>query len=155
MRTLETLIDDATRMCTSQADLGRRIGKTASQMSDMRAGREPMSAETVGLLCAVAHIEPNEARHLLALAVIENPKNASRRELFRCAFFTEPELGAETCPADTIKHDIHRRAFEQGTPHGRSTEHGTSLGAARARYRLAGKSTGTIWRACGNRRSAQ
>lgn len=94
MERLKTLIDDAANLCGSDAELGRRIGKTRSQIADMRSGRHPISPETVALLADVVQISGEEARELAALAVIGNPKNADRQGVLRRAFFGSLALGA-------------------------------------------------------------
>lgn len=100
MRTVKQLIDEAATLCSSDAALARRIGKSRSQIADMRAGREPVTPETVGLLADVVGLDGEEARRLAALAVCENPKNAERAGVLRRAFFVCLALGV--CAANAL-----------------------------------------------------
>lgn len=53
----------------------------------MRHGRRAISPEIVGLMCDVLELSGDEAREWLAISIIENPKNSSRAEVLRKAFF--------------------------------------------------------------------
>lgn len=86
MRTLQTLLDEARDFCRTDTELARRLGKSRTQIVAMRDGSEPLSPETVALLCDVLELSGEEARRLAALAIVENPKNAKRRAQLARAF---------------------------------------------------------------------
>lgn len=90
---LLSLIDEAAKKCGGQAALARHLHKSPSQVSEWRAGTEPLSPETVGLLCELVDMDPDESRRLALTAVVENPKNADKRERLRRAFFASWGLG--------------------------------------------------------------
>lgn len=93
MRTVETLIDEASKACKGDAELARRIGKSRSQIAEMRKGTEPISPESVALLCDVLRLSGEEARRLAALAIVARAK-PERQETLRRAFFVCLALGA-------------------------------------------------------------
>lgn len=93
MRTVETLIDEASAFCGSDRKLCERTGIHPTQLSNMRAGRIPITPERVGLLCDVLELDGEEARRLLALAVVASAKDKSRAEVLRRAFFVSLALG--------------------------------------------------------------
>jgi hypothetical protein len=109
MRTVKTLLDEAAAACGGYAALGRRIDKTGPQLSDMKAGREPITPETVGLLADVLELPAEEARRLAALAVVENPKNRRHVEALRRGFFVCLALGAVTSvtTGEAMAHATH------------------------------------------------
>lgn len=94
MRTVQILIDEAANLCRTDAELARRLGKTRSQIADMRSGRDPVSPETVALLCDLVQLPGEEARRLAAIAIVEAPRNAARKEALRRAFFVSWVDGA-------------------------------------------------------------
>lgn len=108
MRTLETLIDEASDFCHGDRKLCEKTGLHPSQLSDMRAGRKPISPETVGLLCDVLELDGEEARRLLAMAVVTNPKNKARALVLRRAFFVSWALGVAfaTTPSDADSREL-------------------------------------------------
>ncbi len=87
MKTLQTLIDKACKIAGNGTLLGQKIGLTPQEVNDFRRGRRVVSPEIVGLLCNYLELPSEEAREWLAIAVLENPKNSSRVEVFRKAFF--------------------------------------------------------------------
>lgn len=87
MKHVKELVDLCVKKCSSEAELARRIGVHYQVINDMRHGRRAISPETVGLLCDVLELSGDEAREWLAISVIENPKNSSRAEVLRKAFF--------------------------------------------------------------------
>lgn len=87
MKHVKELVDLCVKKCSSEAELARRIGVHYQVINDMRHGRRAISPETVGLLCDVLELSGDEAREWLAISVIENPKNSSRAEVLRRAFF--------------------------------------------------------------------
>jgi len=109
MRTLETLIDEAANVCGSYAALARRIGTTPQRVDEWKHGKRAMTPESVADLCNVAQVDGDEACRLAALAVIENPKNASRKEALRRAFFVCWALGAVL-----VSHDSNATKISAG-----------------------------------------
>lgn len=93
MRTVFSLIDEASQVCGSDRKLCLRTGLKPPQLSDMRAGRAPISPQTVGLLCDVLELLGEESRRLAAEAVVHNAIPA-RKEALRRAFFVCWGIGA-------------------------------------------------------------
>lgn len=89
MSSVEVLMDNAIALCKTEAELARRTGGllTQQQINDMRKGRKTISPETVAILCDVLQLPGEEARQWLALAVVENPKNAGKAEVLKRALF--------------------------------------------------------------------
>lgn len=77
MPAVKDLIARASDLCQGDARLARRIGKSPTQIADMRSGRLAITPETVALLCDVLQLSGEECRELAAQAVCENPKNAA------------------------------------------------------------------------------
>lgn len=98
MRSLDQLIDEAAAICHGYAKLARRLDVTPQRVDEWKHGKRPLTPETVGLLCDVCHLDGEEARRLLALAVVSNPKNADRAEVLRRAFFVCWAIGAAILP---------------------------------------------------------
>lgn len=94
MRTVLSLIDEAIEICGSVTHLAQRIGVNRAQVACWRNGSEPISPESVALLCDVLELSGEETRRLAAEAIVANPKNAKRREALRRAFFVSGALGA-------------------------------------------------------------
>ncbi len=92
MLTLETLIDEAAKVCGSDRALCSKTGLHPSELSDMRAGRKALSPERVGLLADVLQLSAEDARRLAVLAVIDRASPA-RRVTLRRAFFVSWLLG--------------------------------------------------------------
>ena len=93
MESLQRLIDKASKICGSDASLAKRIGMSASNFSDMKAGRKPISPETVALIADVCQLPGDETLHLVAQSIIENPKNAEKRDVLKRAFFASWVIG--------------------------------------------------------------
>jgi len=93
MRTVQTLIDEAAEKCGGYTKLAERVGVSRQRISDFRHGRATVSPETLGALCDVAELDGEEARRLLAVLIVSNPKNQSRAEVLRRAFFVSLALG--------------------------------------------------------------
>jgi hypothetical protein len=79
MRTVETLIDEAIKRASGVVALAKIIGKSHTQVADMRAGRLELDAE--------------EARRLLAESIVNHPKNKARQGVLRRAFFVSLVAG--------------------------------------------------------------
>ncbi|WP_230180987.1 helix-turn-helix transcriptional regulator [Aquabacterium sp. CECT 9606] len=84
---LITLIDKASLACEGDANLSKMSGIPVQHISNMRHGQRTISPETVALLCTAMSMSPEESREWLALSIIENPKNSSRAEVLKKAFF--------------------------------------------------------------------
>lgn len=95
---LKTLIDDAAKVCGGYSALARRIGQPQPNVPGMRSGKRAISPETVAALCDVLQLSGEETRRLAALAVCENPKNATKAEVLRRAFFGCWVAGAVALP---------------------------------------------------------
>lgn len=124
MPSVKTLLDLGRAKCVTDAELGRRTGLTRAQIADMRAGRKPVSPETVAMLCDVLELSGEECREWVAVSLVENPKNADcadrlRRALFACWVLGVGALlapndalarsAAYTAPVDGIYIVAHRR----------------------------------------------
>lgn len=118
MRTLESLIDEASDLCGGDAQLARRIDVPRQNVNEWRHGKRPLSPETVGLLADVLQLGGEEARRLAVLAVIGNPKNKEKAGVLRRAFFVSSVVGALVlCGANdaqsaVIGTDSHRQTAE-------------------------------------------
>ena len=87
MKSLETLLDMARAKVHSDAELARTIGVERQALHEMRRGKRAISPETVTALCDVLQLPGDEAREWVAIALIANPKNASRAEMLKRALF--------------------------------------------------------------------
>lgn len=96
MRSVQTLIAEASAIVGSQAELARRLRVTPQRVHEWKTGARPMTPELVGQLADVIGLAGDEARRLAALAVIEHPKNAGLRQTLRRAFFVCWVTGAAT-----------------------------------------------------------
>jgi len=97
MRSAKTLIDEAIEICGSQAALAKRLGMQQQDIHKLATGKRPFSPEVIGLLCDVVGVEPTESQRMALAAVIENPKNASKAEVLRRAFFVSLTGFAVAC----------------------------------------------------------
>lgn len=93
---MKILIDEAINLCGSGAELARRLGVERSEVSQWRLGHRPVSPMTVGLLCHLLNLRPEEAQRLAALAVVEAapPDKAS---VLRRVFFASTQIGVAVC----------------------------------------------------------
>lgn len=98
MKDVRVLIDLARDLVGTDAELARKTGLTRMQINDMRAGRKPVSPETVALLCQVLKLDGEKAREWLAISVVSNPKNAEKVGVLRKAFFVTSAVGAVLLP---------------------------------------------------------
>jgi hypothetical protein len=92
MRSVQTLIDEAIKHAGGRTALARKLSELGPPVSPQRVtnwanGHEYVSPETVGQLCDLLQIEGDEARRLLAVSIVQNPKNAKRATVLRRAFF--------------------------------------------------------------------
>jgi len=87
VKSVQRLIDQARDKVGTDAELARQLGIPSGNLAHMRSGVRTVSPEMVGLLCNLLELPGEEAREWLAIAVLENPKNSSRVEVFRKAFF--------------------------------------------------------------------
>ena len=87
MKSAKLLIDMAREKVHSDAELARLLGITRMNLYEMKTGRRSISPETATALCDVLQLPGDEAREWVAIAIIENPKNASRVDLLKRALF--------------------------------------------------------------------
>lgn len=93
MKSVHLLIDMAREKVGSDAELARRIGESRQNLAGMKAGRRPITPETVATLCDVLDLPGDECREWVALAIIQNPKNAARKTMLERALFACGVLG--------------------------------------------------------------
>lgn len=93
MKSVQLLIDMAREKVRTDTELAERIGVHKVVLSEMRLGKRAVSPETVAALCDLLELPGEEAREWLAIAIIENPKNASKLEMLRRALFASWVLG--------------------------------------------------------------
>lgn len=86
-------IDKGAELCGSERALARAMGVPYNKPHMWRSGKEPMSAESAALLADVLELDGDDARQLVALAIIDNPKNHAKRERLRRALFACWALG--------------------------------------------------------------
>lgn len=104
VRTVLSLVDEASEICKGDAALARRLGVPGHHPHEWRHGKRAISPETVGLLAEVLHLDGDEARRLAVMAVIENPKNREKAGVLRRAFFVCWVIGvAVFCGAETTE----------------------------------------------------
>jgi len=89
VRTMKTLLDMARAKVHSDAELCRLIDIKPPNLVEIRQGKRAVSAEQAAALCDVLELSGEECREWVAVAMIENPKNARcadrlRRALFAC-----------------------------------------------------------------------
>ena len=87
MRTVQTLIAELIETCKGDAEAARRIGIDPGVFGQLKRGTRAVSPEVVAAMCDVLELPGVETQRLAALAVIENPKNATKRGVLRRAFF--------------------------------------------------------------------
>lgn len=120
MESPKQVLDAAVEKCKGPAELARRIGVGRSRIADMQAGRDAISPETLGLLCNVLELDGDEARRLLAMLVIEAPKNAGKRAALQRAFFAcwaiGVALGLQT--VDALSNVAHAASYAADTTEG-------------------------------------
>lgn len=75
MKIAETLIDKASKVCGSDAALARRMGIYPADVSNLRAGKRPLSPE---LAAEIADVAGEDARQAVIDAIIE--RNAAGRK---------------------------------------------------------------------------
>lgn len=93
MKTVRTLIDLARAKVHTDRELAEKIGETPQNLAHIKAGRRTISPETVAALCDVLELPGEEAREWIAVAILENPKNASKLDLLKRALFACWVLG--------------------------------------------------------------
>lgn len=87
MTSTKVLIDKAIEICGGQSELAKRLGVARQDVYQWKEGTRPLSPETVALLGDVLELPGEEVQRLAAWAVIENAKNAGKRERLKRAFF--------------------------------------------------------------------
>ena len=108
MKSVKLLLDMCNEKCGSDAEVARRVGVPRSHVAMWRSGARPMSAETAAMLADILELPGEEAREWMAIAVIENPKNASRVEVLKRALFACWALGVVSLCMPSI--DAHGMA---------------------------------------------
>lgn len=93
-KSVKTLLDMARSTVPTDAALARRIGVPATHIAMFRSGARPISPETAVLLCDVLQLPGDETREWVAIAMLDNPKNAERAAVLRRALFACWALGA-------------------------------------------------------------
>lgn len=80
-------IDKAAKVCGSDRALARAMGVPEHHPHEWKTGKRPMSGESAALMADVLELDGEDARRLVAIAIVENPKNASRAERLKRALF--------------------------------------------------------------------
>ena len=94
MKSIQLLIDMAREKAHgNEAALARQIGVPLHHPHEWRTGKRAVTAETAAALCDYLGLSGEEAREWLAIAVIENPKNAAKADMLRRALFVCWVLG--------------------------------------------------------------
>lgn len=93
MKTVQSLIAKAREKVHTDRELAASLGIHPPELNDMKKGKRPISPEMVAALCTLAEVSADDAREWLAVSLIENPKNSSRAEVLRKAFFAS-SIGA-------------------------------------------------------------
>src|ERR1043165_2129215 len=114
MKSLETLLDMARAKVHSDAELARRIGLVPQDLNAIRRGKRPVSPEIATALCDLLQLPGDEAREWVAIAIIENPKNASRAEMLKRALFACWAVGVATLLA--LPTDAQASQWGRGNP---------------------------------------
>lgn len=100
MKSAETLIDDAVKLCNGQAELARRLGMRRQDVHGMASGQRPISARTIALLCDVLEVDSDTARTLVAQAIIEAERDqATAARLQRALFLARRRARRSRRPA--------------------------------------------------------
>ncbi len=101
MHSVESLIDDAVKICGSASELARRLGVHRQEVSEWRSGKRRISPETVAYLGDILKLNGAEVRELAAWAVVASAKTPERAGVLRRAFFAVLGTGAvSTTPQD-------------------------------------------------------
>jgi len=85
-----TLIDRASKVCGSDAELARRLDVSRAAISQMRSGKAKVSPELAIELCALLQLDPLP---VLELTMVENATPA-RAERIKAAFGPAVQAGA-------------------------------------------------------------
>lgn len=94
MKPVRLLIDMAREKAHgNDALLARAVGMQRQDWHEIAKGKRPLSPEVAATLCDYLGLPGDEAREFVAAAVIENPKNASKRSLLERALFALWLLG--------------------------------------------------------------
>lgn len=93
VKTVQTLIDMARARVGTDAALARRLGVPGHHPHEWRKGLRAVTPEVAAALCDVLELTGEEAREWVAVAIVENPKNAGKVELLKRALFACWVLG--------------------------------------------------------------
>lgn len=99
MKSVQTLIAKAREKVRTDRELAERLGVKPPELTEMKKGRRPVSPETVAALCDVLQMRGDECREWIAIAMLENPKNADKADLLRRALFASWVLAVCTLSA--------------------------------------------------------
>ena len=94
----KTLIDRCAKREGSHAALARKLGFSPQALHRFKKGDSQMPTAVLAHLCTLDGISGDEARELLALLEIENPKHDEVRELLQRAFFLVWAIGVALIP---------------------------------------------------------
>jgi DNA-binding transcriptional regulator YdaS (Cro superfamily) len=93
VKQVSTLIAMARAKVHTDRELAALVGVSPTVLAEWKSGVRPISPESVVSLCDVLQLTGEEAREWVALAIIENPKNASKSTMLRRALFACWALG--------------------------------------------------------------
>lgn len=114
MKTLKLLIDLAREKAHgNEAALARALNVPLHHPHEWRTGKRPLSAETVAAICDYLGLGGEEAREWVAIALIENPKNATKTDMLRRALFACWVAGVATLAA--LQNDAKATAEKTAT----------------------------------------
>ena len=125
MRTVLTLVDEASKKCGGDAALARRLGVARHHPIEWRKGLRPVTPVTVGKLCDVLELPGIEAQRLAAEAVISSAQDSSLKEVLRRAFFGS--WAALGVAATLIGAPMSDATAGQATPLPSATSEGRSV----------------------------
>jgi plasmid maintenance system antidote protein VapI len=94
MKSIQLLIDLAREKAHgNEAELARSLGIPLHHPHEWRTGKRNVTAETAAALCDYLGLSGEEAREWVAIAIIQNPKNAARKQMLERALFVCWVLG--------------------------------------------------------------
>jgi transcriptional regulator with XRE-family HTH domain len=115
VKSVRTLIDLARAKVHTDRELAKRLTVHHVALAEMKSGKRAISPETAAALCDILQLPGDEAREWIALAIIENPKNASRAELLKRALFACWALGVVAAPSTIMMNDAEAKSAPTAT----------------------------------------
>jgi len=109
VKTVQTLIAMARAKVHTDRELAGRLGVHPVALAEMKKGKRSVTPETVAILCDMLQLTGEEAREWLAIAIIENPKNASRAEMLKRALFACWALGVVAALSTILMNDAEAK----------------------------------------------